>query len=117
MTKLGFDTYNFRFQGAQARFDAMLVYNSDSIPSSISIQIPNFRLNSYDGESSTRKNILSILTSQVENSSRGIGRSIFNIANPIMLSIDSAHDISLRTIRAEIRSGEDNSLLDVYKIE
>ena len=118
MIKLGFDKHVLTFAGAQARFDAMLVYNSDVLPSSISIQIPNFRLNSYDGESRTRKNILSILTSQVENASRGIGRAIYNISNPIMLSIDSANDMNLRMIRAEIRSGEDDALLNVYdKIE
>ena len=35
-----------------------------------------------------------------------------------MLSIDSASDMNLRMIRAEIRSGEDDALLNVYdKIE
>ena len=118
MSKLGFESNILIYQGVETLFVAALNYNSDVLPTSVIVELLNFKLNSYDGEIHTRRNILAILTNQVENDVRAVGRSIFNISNPIMLSLDVAREMNFRSIRARITNGEDGNLLDVYdKIE
>ena len=118
MSKLGIESNFLSYAGINKVWTAILNYNSDVLPTSVIIELLNFKLNSYDGEAHARRNILAVLTNQIENDARAVGRVIFNIPAPIMLSLDVAREMNFRSIRVKITNGEDGNLLDVYdKIE
>jgi len=71
----------------------------------------NIKLNSYDGLTSTRRNIVAIIPNQVSSSSEKL---LYSVPNPIMLDIDNLYEMNLNSIRARIMSGDDaGSLLEV----
>ena len=108
---LGFEVDQLRYQGLSTMFLAPNQYNALSIPSTLLIELPSVKLNSYDGLIGNRRNILAILPNDVATSER----LLYTNQNPVMLDIDNQFDINLRSIRARIVNGDDDgSLLDVF---
>lgn len=109
---LGYETDTLAYKGISKTFVSPNPYNMLTIPSTLVIEIPTIKLNSYDGLLGTRRNILAVLPNQqVVNEER----LLYSVQNPIMLDIDNQFDINLRSIRARISNGDDDgSLLEVF---
>jgi hypothetical protein len=108
---LGFDKTTWNEKGLTYQQIAMTPFNFLTMPSSILVELPGIKINSYDGQRGTRRNIIAV----IPNRGLTMGSSIeFSTENPIMLDIDNAYDISLRSLRVRVLNGDDSDqLLDV----
>ena len=108
---LGFNGKTIIKKGIATKTIATNPFNALSIPSTLLVELLNIKLNSYDGLTSTRRNIVAIIPNQVSSSSEKL---LYSVPNPIMLDIDNLYEMNLNSIRARIMSGDDaGSLLEV----
>ena len=108
---LGFARNALSYTGAAQTFIADDNYNRLTIPTSILVDLPSIKLQSYDGLLGTRRNIVAIIPIQQQSKQR----IEYSIANPIMMDVDNSQDISLRSIRAQVLNGNsEGELLEVF---
>ena len=109
---LGFNSQTLRNKGQSTTFSAHAIYNSFAVPATLLVELLNIKLNSYDGLTGSRRNIVAVIPGQNNSSSE---RLLYSTPAPMMLDVDNQFDINMRSIRVRIVSGDDSgSLLDVF---
>jgi len=104
---LGFSKSIHRTQLNRHTFKGNNSLDSSNTPNSIVIELPSLSLDSYDGKSSQRKNIIAVIPTlnQVNN------RLTFYAQNPIMLDMNNDYEFNIRKISCRILDLDDAVLL------
>jgi len=104
--KLGFATLTYKSQLMKHTFRAFNSLDNTTTPNSVIIELPNISLESYDGQTSQRRNIVCIIPTltKIDN------RLIYNASTPIMLNMNNDHEFNLRQVSCRILD-LDNELL------
>jgi len=104
---LGFSKSIHRTQLNRHTFKGNNSLDSSNTPNSVVIELPSLSLDSYDGKTSQRKNIIAVIPTlnQVNN------RLTFYAQNPIMLDMNNDHEFNIRKISCRILDLDDAVLL------
>jgi len=107
MKMLGFAVLRHRSQLLKHTFKATNPLDDSNTPNSVVIELPNLSLESYDGQTSQRRNILSIIPTLAQSNNR----LTFYAPTPIMLSMNNDREFNLRQLSCRILDLNDTVLL------
>jgi len=104
---LGFTKVRYRSQLNKHTFKSNNSLDSSNTPNSVVIELPSMSLESYDGKTSQRRNIVAVIPtlSQINN------RLTFYAQNPIMLDMNNDHEFNIRKLSCRILDLDDTLLL------
>ena len=110
---LGFNGKIYSFMGASNTWTSSYFLNELILPKNLLVELQNIPLNTMDGGLGKRRNIVAIIPQMNVNEDFLIYECQ---SNPIMLDINNAFDINLRSLRVRIlqRSDENDLLIDLY---
>lgn len=104
---LGYDDVTYSVRLKKGKFHAKEDFLISSAPSSIMVELPTLDLECFDGKNHKKRSIVAVIPSFI----KGENELIYSATTPMMINIDNAESVTLRSLRCKLVTLDDQPIV------